>query len=163
MENIVLTIGGLLKNFNLSDLFFFSSILILILLLVYIIYLMRCEEEDNKGVKLKATNQNKIEDIITNIEENYEPKPIDLSKYEQEMEDTAVISYEELLKRTSSSISYDDEYDSGTKEIDIKKVDNTNMSDTRELVSLPTGSMMKYESEEAFIKALKKVQDNLVR
>lgn len=166
MENIVLTIGGLIKNFNMSDLFFFSSILILILLLIYIVFLIRTEEEDNKGVKLndiKSDKPKNIEDIITSIEKNYEPKPIDLSKYEQEMEDTAVISYEELKNRVSNSISYDDNYDSGTSEIDIKKIDDTKMSETKEIVKLPENKMTDYESEEAFVKSLKTLQNNLIR
>ena len=103
MENFVLTIGGLIKNLNWSDLFFFASGVVLMLLLVYILYLIRADDEDvllsilperKKDAVEKNEDINKtIEEIVNNLQTNYEPKPIDLSKYEQEMEDTAIISY----------------------------------------------------------------------
>ena len=89
MENIVLTIGGLIKKISLSDVFFFGSSLILILLLVYIVYLIKTDETDNKindkGLSKTSANTENIEAIVNNIEENYGPKHVDLSKYEQEM------------------------------------------------------------------------------
>ena len=177
MENIVLTIGGLFKSFNLSDLFFWGATLILLLLLVYIVYLIRNEEEE-KNIMVKPFNPNKepiklnevkeekkdnIKDIVNNIETNYDPKPIDLSKYEQEMENTAIISYDELVKKASNKITYEDEYESGLDEVVVKKVDSTNMSNTQELVDLPKAVLMSYDSEEAFLKALKVLQKKLVR
>lgn len=169
MENIVLTVGGLLKKISLSDLFFFGSSLILILLLVYIVYLIKTDESEIKGeisnsdLPKLQTSKNSIEDIVTNIEENYEPKHVDLSKYEQEMEDTAIISYDELLKRASNDIAYDEDFKNTNEDIIVKKVDDTNMSQTREYVNLKEAVMMNYENEEAFLKALKTIQNNLVR
>lgn len=166
MENVVLTIGGLLKRISLSDLFFFGASLILILLLVYIVYLVKTEEDDIKssnGNELPKMQDNNIASIVTNIEENYEPKHVDLSKYEQEMEDTAIISYDELLKRASTDIPYDEDYKISSGDVIVKKVDDTNMSKTREYVDLPKAVMMNYENEEEFLNALKKIQNNLVR
>ena len=167
MENIILTIGGIIKRISFNDLFFFGASLILILLLIYIVYLIKMDEKEIKNniEDLPQMQQNKtnIEDIVNNIEENYEPKHVDLSKYEQEMEDTAIISYDELLKRSSSDIAYDDEYKSKSDDLIVKKVDDTNTSVTREYVDLPNAIMMSYESEEAFLKALKTIKNNLVR
>lgn len=168
MENIVLTIGGLLKKISLSDLFFFGASLILILLLVYILYLIKTDEvEDNEkntnGLPKMQEDKNNIQSIVSDIEENYGPKHVDLSKYEQEMEDTAIISYDELLKRASSDIPYDDNYKAPSEDLVVKKVDDTNTSQTREYVNLKEAVMMSYESEEAFLDALKNIQNNLVR
>lgn len=167
MENIVLTIGGLIKSLTFSDLFFFGSCLILILLLVYIVYLIRIDEEDlNISVKPVDPTKNKeisIEDIANDLENNYEPKPIDLSKYEQEMENTAIISYDELVKQANNDITYEDNYDSGLEDVVVKKVDDSKLSATKELAPIPEAVMMPYEQEEAFLKALKKLQSNLVR
>jgi len=164
MENIVLTIGGVIKSFGWNDLFFFGTTLFLVLLLVYIVYLMRVENEENDlPIKKEAKENNSIEEIINNIETNYEPKPIDLSKYEQEMEDTAIISYEELKNRAINNIAYEDEYDSGIEDVVVKKVDATNTSSTREYVDLPKAVMMNYDSEEDFLEALQTLQSNLVR
>lgn len=176
MENFVLTVGGLLKNLNWSDVFFFVTGLVLMLLLTYIIYLIREEDEDNLLNMLPTRKEDEIpvkkdkeefnktlEEIVNNLESNYEPKPIDLSKYEQEMEDTAIISYDELKERSTNNIVYEDEYSSGYDDIVVKKVDSSNLSNTRELVPIPKAVMMDYDSEEEFLKALKKLQKNLVR
>lgn len=174
MENIVLTVGGLIKTYTWSDLFFFASVLILILLLVYIVYLLRLDANDlkpNSTVENFDDYQKKnienrdfdLERIVDNLEANYDPKPIDLSKFEIEQENTAIISYDELLKRTRTEITYDDNYSSGFNDIVVNKIDDTNTSNTREYVDLPKAVMMKYDSEEAFLQALKKLQNNLVR
>lgn len=165
MEEIVLTIGGLIKSFDWSDLILLLIGLILVILLIYIVYLIGKSDEvyENKSLNKQQNDTNDIKSIIENLEANYETKPIDLSEYEQEMENTAIISYDELLEKTSTHITYDDEYDSGTSEVIVKKVDPTNTSVTKEKVDLPKVVMMDYESEEAFLKALKKLQKNLVR
>ena len=82
MENIVLTIGGLIKRISFGDIFFFVSSLILILLLIYILYLIKTEETEikNNGNELPKVKNNEIASIINDIEENYEPKHVDLSK-----------------------------------------------------------------------------------
>lgn len=172
MENIVLTIGGLLKSFGWSDLFFFIVTLLLIVLLVYIIYMMKLDDEDIEPVKPKmpakpnVPNKNvsskSLSKIVDELEANYKPKPIDLSEYEKEQENTAIISYKELLEKASNNIYYDDEYESGFDDVLIQKVDNKE-SKTQELVDLPKAVMMSYESEEEFYKTLKVLQKNLVR
>ena len=163
MENAVLTIGGLIKSFDWSDALLLLIGLAIVLMLIYIVYLIgKTDEAIDEKIERKDETKN-IEDIINELETNYEAKPIDLSEYEQEMEDTAIISYEELLEKTSTNITYDDNYNSGIKDIVVKKVDPTNTSSTKELVDLPKAVMMSYEHEEAFLKALKKLQNNLVR
>lgn len=168
MEKIVLTIGGLFKSFDWSDLFFFVVTLLLLLLLVYIIYLIKVDDEDvnlieeswNKKAREEVSKP--LTKIVNELETDYKPQPIDLSDYEKEMEDTAIISYDELLKRTSNNIYYEDNYDSGFDDVLIQKIDNKE-SNTQELVNLPKVVMMSYESEEAFYSALKILQKNLVR
>ncbi len=163
MENIVLNLGGLIKNFNWSDALFLLIGVSIVVLLVCIVYLLlKTDEEVNEKPIVKSDSRD-LASIIDNLETNYEPKPVDLSEYEREMEDTAIISYEELLERTSTNISYDDTYESNSKDVVVKKIDPTNTSTTKELVDLPHVIMMNYDSEEAFLKALKKLQENLIR
>lgn len=176
MENLVLTIGGLLKAFGWSDLFFFSVTLIMVLLLVYIAYLVKLDESNSGDIKdeLLSYKSNQLVErenkestkpltaIINQLESDYKPKPIDLSDYEKEQENTAIISYDELLSRATNNIYYDDEYESGFDDIIIQKIDNKE-SKTQELVDLPRAIMMSYESEEEFLSALKSLQKNLVR
>lgn len=165
MEKVVLTIGGLLKTITWSDLFFFCATLILVLLLVYIVYLIKNDDEEivEPVNQMSSVKKESLEDIVNRLETEYEPEPIDLSNYEKEQEKSAIISYEELVKSSKNNISYEDEYDSGYDDITVKKVDLTNTSNTQELVNLPKAIMMSYENEEAFLKALKVLQNNLVR
>ena len=158
-----------------SDVFFFTSTLLLIILLVYIIFLTKIEEssfdDKKKSVKRapretaahKEEKKESLLDIVNKIEANYEPEPIDLSEYERAQEESAIISYEELLSRTSTDIRYDDDYKSGFDDLRVDKIDTTNMSTTKEHVDLPKAIMMSYEHEEDFLKALKILQSNLVR
>ncbi len=169
MENFVLTIGGLFKSFGWSDLFFFTVTLLLIVILIYIIYMFKIDDYDEapskksivKPIKQKEPEKS-LSKIVDELEMNYKPKPIDLSEYEKEQENTAIISYKELLERASNNIYYDDEYDSGFDDVLIQKVDNKE-SNTQELVDLPKAIMMSYEDEEEFYRTLKILQKNLVR
>lgn len=168
MENIVLVIGGLLKSFSWGDIFFFTVTLFLIVFLIYIYYLIKIEDIEEEK-KLKKTNrfiekeeEKPLSKIVDELETNYEPVPIDLSDYEKEQENTAIISYDELVNRANNNIYYEDDYESGFDDVLIKKVDNKE-SKTQELVDLPKAVMMSYESEEAFLSALKVLQKNLVR
>lgn len=161
MEKIVLVIGGLLKTLTWSDLFFFFASLILIHLMIYIIYLVKCENTEQSSKKEEIKETTSLKDIVDKLETNYEPKPIDLTDYERELENTAIISYDELVKRSNNNISYEDEYDSGYEDLTVRKV--TTDSNTKELVNLPKAIMMSYENEEAFLHALETLQDNLVR
>ena len=118
MENIVLTIGGLFRSFTLGDIFFFVVTVFLMLLLIYIIYLVKLDNDDVMVIKHTDTrqasgtlNEPSLEDkpltkIVNELETDYKPKPIDMSDYEKELEDTAIISYDELVNRTSTNIYY---------------------------------------------------------
>lgn len=167
MENIVLTIGGLLKSFGWSDLFFFVVTLLLIILLIYVVYLVKIDDNEppktvNSSKKNTQAEEKSLTKIVDELKTDYKPTPIDLSDYEKEMENTAIISYEELVNRSSNNIYYDDQYKSGFDDVLVQKIDNKE-SKTQELVDLPKAVMMSYESEEAFFKALKTLQKNLVR
>lgn len=169
MEKLVLTIGGLFKSFSWGDLFFFGVTLFLIVFLIYIIYMVKLEDENFIEEKKKDSNVKNIENkskplskIVDELELNYKPKPIDLTEYEKELENTAIISYKELLERANNNIYYDDEYESGFDDLIVQKVDSRE-SNTQEFVDLPKAVMMDYESEEEFLRALKVLQKNLVR
>ena len=67
-----------------------------------------------------------LEAITRNLEDNYHPQVIELTNYEKEQEESAVISYEELLKKkNSSNVSYDTSFINNTT-VDVKKIDLSN-------------------------------------
>ena len=102
-----------------------------------------------------------LEKISKNIETEYKPTNIELTSYEKEQEDNAIISYDELIKNKDNGYSYDDSYksesDINVKRIDLDKI--TNQIETpQEHIKV---RLMSYEKEEAFLNALKQLQKEL--
>ena len=147
-----------------NDLLFISVILSLIVIIgLVLIYI---NKKENK--KMRQTKERfDLEKITKNIERDYKPVNISLTSFEQEQEDNAIISYQELLKQknTNNSISYDTSY-INEDDLDIKKidVDNEFLDEEKKVSNNQTGfSLMNYEKEEEFLKALKQLQGTLVR
>ena len=104
---------------------------------------------------------------LAKVLENAPKKNIELTPYEEEQEEKAIISYDELLQAKSNlMINYEDE-----KEEDgilVKKVDLTNLTSVVEVEEVDTTTVdtksnitISYEREEAFLQALKQLQQML--
>ena len=107
-----------------------------------------------------------LEAITRNLEANYHPPVIELTNYEKEQEESAVISYEELLsKRKNSVVNYDDSFVNNTN-VEVKKIDLRDNLETSQTI-MPTTkievNLFNYEKEEAFLKALRQLQSDLAR
>ena len=159
-ENLV----GFIYSLSMGDYFFFIGTFLLIVLFVYILYLIKCSdgEEAENAVSDKKDDFD-IEAVTKAIEKDYKPETIRLTSYEEEQENNAVISYEELLKNKDKiSVSYDDEYEFEEPTLNVKKFDLTNTSETPVIdESKLKVQLMSYEKEEEFLKALKDLQSNL--
>ena len=159
-ENLV----GFIYSLSMGDYFFFIGTFLLIVLFVYILYLIKCSDGEEA---LNAVSDKKddfdIEAVTKAIEKDYKPETIRLTSYEEEQENNAVISYEELLKNKDKiSVSYDDEYEFEEPTLIVKKFDLTNTSETPVIdESKLKVQLMSYEKEEEFLKALKDLQSNL--
>lgn len=159
-ENLV----GFIYSLSMGDYFFFIGTFLLIVLFVYILYLIKCSDGEEV---LNAVSEKKddfdIEAVTKAIEKDYKPETIRLTSYEEEQENNAVISYEELLKNKDKiSVSYDDEYEFEEPTLSVKKFDLTNTSETPVIdESKLKVQLMSYEKEEEFLKALKDLQSNL--
>ena len=107
-----------------------------------------------------------LEKITKNIERDYKPINVRPTSYEQEQEENAIISYDELVQQINSNkINYDTNY-IHDNEIDVKKidVDNEVPESTKQVDDSVNGlTCMNYEKEEDFLKALKQLQSTLVR
>ena len=115
------------------------------------------------AIKKAKKDRIDLEAITKNIEENYKPATIELTSYEQEQENNAIISYQELLSnKDSKQVNYDDEFES-TMDIDVKKVDLTSNKGSKVPKTKLEVTLMNYEMEEAFLKALKQLQVDLSR
>ena len=111
------------------------------------------KKDDSEITSLKA---------ITEALEQAEPSTINLNKYEEEQEEKAIISYEELLKRKNDfAINYSEE-ENLSDDLTVKKVDLDNLIN-KDVVEKPVikVSVISYEKEEAFLEALKQLQQKL--
>ena len=93
--------------------------------------------------------------------ENKENTPIDLTMFEEEQERDAIISYDELLKKSSiPTVTYKRETmldDLSVKEVDLDSLSKPLVKNESESVN----QTISYGEEEAFLDALKRLQQQL--
>ena len=102
--------------------------------------------------------------ICEAIETDYKPSNIDLTSYEEEQEENAIISYDELIKnKNNMTINYDENYSYDHPDLNVKKIniEEFKMPKKKEKEIELKVKLMNYDKEEAFLKALKQLQQNL--
>ncbi len=160
MKDIIENLFGFLYTLSMGDYIFFFGTFILILCFIYIIYLIK--RDDSMETYYKNEEVDYLESIKETIEKEYKQPEIKLTDYEEEQERNAIISYDELIKNKDNyQVSYDENYSNENEEVIVKKInlDNTGIKDD-EPNNLSV-KLMSYEKEEAFLKALKQLQQNL--
>ena len=147
--------------FSIDDLIFIAILLWLLLISVLVLRTLK-NKEDIMSSELKSKRDMiDLERITKNIEKDYKPTNINLTSYEQEQEDNAIISYQELLNsKDKNHVNYDNGFNNKT-DINVKKVDLSNNSKNDFGQSRINVSLMSYEKEEAFLKALKQLKIDL--
>ena len=144
---------------NTSDIIFI--IIIIVLLILAVIVLLLIKREENKIMSIEEKSKKTMLDldkITANIERDYKPLNIELTSYEQEQEDNAVISYEEL-KNKSTNVTYEESYD----ETGVKKIDFNKTIDLEHTQKIDVPLLSNYEKEEAFLRALRQLQKDLAK
>jgi len=185
---IINDIISFIKTLSFVDIVFFFAVVALMLLIVTLIHFVlenkyseETEEVSEKKLKKTETKENivnKIDDKkleereimkeandlleIAAALEQAEPNNSSLNYYEEEQEEKAIISYEELLERTNEwAINYSEE-ENIAEDLTVKKVDLNNLVN-KEISLKPEikVSVISYEKEEAFLAALKELQQLL--
>lgn len=148
---------------TIDDLLFITVIIWMLLISIIVLNFIK-NKERNMSSRLKSkSDMFDLEKITKNIETNYKPAIVELTSYEQEQENNAIISYEELVKaRNKDTVNYDLGYENAS-DIDIKKVNLTNNVGDEAPKTKIEVTLMSYEKEEAFLKALRQLQNDLAR
>ena len=167
MKNIIENLFGFLYSLSMGDYFFFIGTFLLIVLFIYILYLIKSSDEktslEDDILNANNTDNFDIEAVSKDIEKNYKPETIKLTSYEEEQENNAIISYEELVKNKDKlNYTYDDEYQSDIPELKVKKFDLTNTSEIPVVDNKIEVQLMSYEKEEELLNTLKELQKNLL-
>jgi hypothetical protein len=168
-----------LKTLSFIDYILYFAVLILIVLIISLIYVMKLNDEEpeltqeeNKPNDFKPIKQddNPIEEneiidlreIVNTIDEKPTPV-IDMTAFEAEQEEKAIISYDELLTNVKNHpINYDKE-ELVDDAIKVKKIniDNlTNLEITEEPPRIEV-KLFTYDHEEAFLKTLQQLNELL--
>lgn len=169
----------ILSALTLVDFIFFSSMMLLIILVVSLIYFIKINREEmpeeikvpdeQQPIELEALNVYDDEnDAIIDLEsiskalEERKASPIEMTDYELEQEERAIISYDELLERSKNlSLNYEIE-EEPNPEINIKKVDLENLVSKVEDNKPPLEvRVISYQKEEAFLEALKNLKEQI--
>lgn len=166
---IISDVISLIRTLSFVDIVFFLAVLALMLLVIILIYFLRENngEVDNE-LEFKIKDNSQEDDELTSLKaitealENAEASTINLSKYEEEQEEKAIISYDELLKRRDGfALNYVEE-ENISDDLTIKKVDLDNLIN-KDVPIKPEikVSIISYDKEEAFLEALKQLQQKL--
>ena len=191
MNNILKDIWAVVSSMTFIDFILYFAVIALIVLvvsLIYVIYMEKFETEEflNKEEEIEVdtvvpTNpveNNEAFDLLRVIDEiNENPKPIvDMTLYEEEQEKRAIISYDELLKSAKKELNVDKE-EMIDDVIPVKKLSLSSVEIPEEISYLAkepkievesevlekprTTLLFSYEKEEAFLKALKQLNELL--
>jgi hypothetical protein len=164
MKQLIADIIGLITNFNKIDFLLYFAVLILLILVVSLIYIIINDDEyESEEDNFKYNNEDiDLKEVVNNIE-NSTPSTIELTKYEEEQEEKAIISYDELIKKNKTgSVKYDNE-EIINDEVSVKKIDLNNILEENNIIASQnsTSPLYKYEKEEAFLQTLKNISELL--
>ena len=193
--NILEDIWAIISSLSIVDYILYFGIITLICLVISLIYILKTEklEQEDKDMfeegPLETSKDDEIDlqNIVNIIDEN--PKPlVDMTAYEEEQEQKAIISYDELIKAAQAgSLSYDNEelVDDviPVKKIQVSPMELPKLKENESVISSlelpqkepklevdtevsppPTTAQVKlfsYEKEEAFLKALQQLSELL--
>lgn len=148
---------------NIEDIIFIFIVLCLLLVSVIVLINIINKEKNMEIINKAKKDMIDLEAITKNLETNYKPLNIELTSYEQEQENNAIISYEELVNsKDNRNINYDETYENNT-DLNVKKVNlKDNLGELTEERNFSI-TLMSYEKEEAFLKALRQLQSDLAR
>jgi len=190
MEHILLDIWEVIKSMSLIDFILYFSVVILMILivsLIYVIYTEKLEEKQEEkhdeiieptkeGIDIIEQKEESFDlaSVINEINEN--PKPIvDMTSYEEEQEQRAIISYDELLATSKKEIQYEKE-ELIDDIIPVKKLSLNKMELPKEITYIEKEpkievdrveieekeeSLFSYAKEEAFLKSLQQLSELL--
>lgn len=150
MKQILKDILGLFTSVTSIDLLLYFAVLVLIVLIVSLIYIIKTSDEEEE--QILETEKEDLKSIVATIETE-KPALLELTDYEAEQEEKAIISYEELLaKNKSSNIHYEEE-NILNDEVTVKKIDLDALLD-KPKENKKSACFYNYEREEEFLKKL---------
>lgn len=176
---------SVMESFSNTDLMIFVVIIFLIVISMMMFYLVysqnkqltrelylrdQKEKEKEKEVVLEVPVEESnaelfdLQKVTKELEALPKEKTVNLTSYEEEQEEKAIISYDELLEASKKvSINYSDtdmEDDITVRKVDLDNTGKIELDPIKKELNSRV-SLVSYEHEEAFLKALKQLQSLL--
>ncbi len=163
MKDLLVDIKGFLSSLSQIDFLLYIAILFLIILVVSLLYILKnsdtYEEEETENLEI-SNNEFDINEAAATLEKEI-PDIAKYTPYEEEQEEKAIISYDELVAQNQKKHQYAEKV-IDNEELSIKKIDLTkkvtmpDMPKTNEPVPNKLApNLLKYNKEEEFLKTLK--------
>lgn len=168
MKDTIIAIVELIGQMSVTEMITLIALVTFIILILSIIYLYRLytydmvefDEEVEEKEEEVMSDMLDLKAITQNIENTPRELNIELTAYEQEQEQKAIISYDELIKSVNSmKINYQDEEDKSG--VHVRQVDLKNIAAPDENGHDAEVKLFNYEKEEAFLEALKNLKNML--
>ncbi len=192
MEQLLLNLYNDISALSFVDILFLVLFVILVIVVISLVSFLRNNNKIMKQDEIveipEIDGKPKVEEVKENMEvvkrpnddldlssitkelENISQARVNLTPYEEEQEEKAIISYDELLK-TKSDLKINYQGEETLDDVLVKKVDMENMtseldmSKVREIIKEKENNkapvVISYEKEEAFLESLKKLQQML--
>lgn len=188
--NFIQDVYKFFQYLTIVDVIFFSAIITLLILLVVLAYFIMINKDPKTDEKNNIHNDNndnhkelndlvELIDVTPEVEENDEDvelldlksltkkleeeknnNRINFTEYEKDQEEKAIISYDELLKKQNRyAINYEKEIK--MDDVTIKKVNLNDLVNKDEVDKIKEVHVISYEKEEAFLNALKELNQLL--
>lgn len=155
-------VASFIKSLTFIDYVFFFTVLFLMILVVSLIYFVIINKDEVNVKDLDLNDPSDLQKLASSIKVNNEP--IKFTSYEEEQEKKAIISYDELLNKTEDvSINYVDEEktDSLVKKVNLEDLIKPSAKVEVRKEEIHENRVISLEKEEAFLKALKELKENL--
>ena len=169
---------NIIQNLNEKDLaivILLLTFLIIIVILLTYIKLLKNKQSSQEKISVKEETKEKDNQIATQeltelgaeikeLEELAKTNVIEMTPYEEEQEEKAIISYDELLQKSSNvSIGYcsfTNEDDIIVKQVDLNNTGKIELDPIQKAINSKV-RIINYDHEEEFLKALKQLNNML--
>ncbi len=154
-------ISSFMETLTFIDYAFFFAIIVLLILIVTLMYFIKLNEEVLKKADEPVRVKSELELINEAIKKDVEKENVRFTTFEKEQEDKAIISYDELVKKSKT---YDINYLEEKKldDVIVKQVNLDNMLSKKEIKpTIENVRVISYHKEEEFLKALKNLKSIL--
>ncbi len=155
-------ITSFVSTLTFIDFAFFFAVIVLLVLIVTLMYFIKVNEEVLKNSREPVKPKSELELINDAIKKDAEREAVRFTTFEEEQEEKAIISYDELVKKSKNyDLNYIEE-----KKIDDLVVKQVNLDDmlskkeSKQPIIEPI-RVISYKKEEEFLKALKNLQSIL--